>query len=252
MIELALALGAAPIVEAVVDIDCDMPADADVEALDAAAQAAFAGSYPTARRRMLSEHEISAPPGGPLAVTSRQGLQALQYFSADERQLVQFRPAGFSFNRLAPYTTLDDYLAEIERTWRVFVDIARPVISRVVRLRYINRIHLPMTDAGVEIDDYLKLAPRLADEERLKFAGFFNQHAVLEPATGNQVNIVFATQAPANHQLPVIFDIEAFKDVAVEPSDWATISGRIRSLRSLKNLVFRNSLTDKCLNLFQP
>ena len=252
MSEAPLELGVAPIVEAVVDIDCDMPADVDVEALDTAAKAALAGSYPTARRRMLSEHQISAVADGPLAVTSRQGLQALQYFSADEKQLIQFRPAGFSFNRLAPYTTLDDYFAEIERTWKVFVDIAKPVVSRVVRLRYINRIQLPMTDAGVEIDDYLKLAPRLADEERLTFAGFFNQHSVLEPATGNQVNIVFATQSPAGNQLPIIFDIEAFKDVSVEPSDWATISGRIRSLRSLKNLVFRNSLTNKCLNLFQP
>ena len=252
MSEAPLALGATPIVEAVVDIDCDMPVDVDVEALDAAAKATLAGSYPTARRRMLSEHQISAAPDEPLAVTSRQGLHALQYFSADEKQLIQFRPAGFSFNRLAPYTTLDDYFAEIERTWKIFVDITKPVVSRVVRLRYINRIQLPMTDGRVEIDDYLKLAPRLADEERLTFAGFFNQHSVLEPATGNQVNIVFATQPPADDQLPIIFDIEAFKDVSVEPSDWATISGRIRSLRSLKNLVFRNSLTDKCLNLFQP
>ena len=251
MNEPQLALRAAPIVEAVIDIDCDMPANPDVEALDNATRVALADSYPTPRRRMLSEHQISAAPNAPLAVTSREGLQALQYFSEDEKQLIQFRPAGFSFNRLAPYTTLDDYFAEIERTWKVFVNIAKPVVIRVVRLRYINRIQLPMTEGRVELDDYLKLAPRLADEERLTFAGFFNQHSVLEPSTGNQVNIVFATQSPAGDQLPIIFDIEAFKDVSAEPSDWSTISGTIRALRSVKNLVFRNSLTDKCLNLFQ-
>ena len=119
-----LMLVSAPIVEAVVDVDCDLVNHADVEALDAAAGAALVDRYPTRRRRMLSEHQISAVPDQPVAVTSRQGLQALQYFSADEKQLIQFRPAGFSFNRLAPYTTLDDYLAEIERTWRIFVDIA--------------------------------------------------------------------------------------------------------------------------------
>lgn len=252
MNEPQLALGSAPIVEAVVDIDCDMPANVDVDALDAAAAAALAVRYPMQRRRMLSEHQISNVPNGPLAVTSRQGLQALQYFSADEKQLIQFRPAGFSFNRLAPYSTLDEYFPEIERTWRIFVDIAKPVVCRAVRLRYINRIHLPMTEGRVEIDDYLKLAPRLADEERLTFVGFFNQHSVLEPATGNQVNIVFATQPPADDRVPIIFDIEAFKDVSSEPGDWQTISGRIASLRALKNLVFANSLTDKCLNLFRP
>lgn len=252
MNEAPFALGSAPIVEAVVDIDCDMPLNPDVDALDAAAAAALADRYPTARRRILSEHQISSAPDQPLAVTSRQGLQALQYYAADEKQLIQFRPAGFSFNRLAPYTTLDDYLPEIERTWRIFVAVAKPVVCRTVRLRYINRINLPMADGRVEIDEYLKLAPKLADEERLTFAGFFNQHSVLEPATGNHVNIVFATQPVVADQLPIIFDIEAFRGVADDPGDWPSISGRIRSLRSLKNLVFRNSLTDKCLNLFRP
>ena len=252
MDEPRLTLGLAPIIEAVVDIDCDMPHQADVDALDAAAAVALADRYPTSRRRLLSEHQISAAPNAPVSVTSRQNLQALQYFSADEKQLLQFRPAGFSFNRLAPYTTLDDYLPEIERAWRIFVDVAKPVVCRMVCLRYINRIQLPMADGRVDIDDYLKLAPRLADEDRLTFTGFFNQHSVLEPATGNQVNIVFATQPPAGDHLPIILDIEAFKDVSSEPRDWQAISGRIRSLRSLKNLVFANSLTAKCLNLFLP
>ena len=245
-------LGAPPIVEAVVDIDCDVPAPADIDALAAAAAAALVDGYPTARRRLLSEHQLSAVPGQPVAVTSRQGLQALQYASLDEKQIVQFRLNGFSFNRLAPYSSFDDYLPEIERTWRLFVDISRPVLCRVIRLRFINRIALPLTDGRVEIDDYLKLAPRLADEKRLTFVGFFNQHSVEETATGNQANIVFATQPVEQDRLPLIFDIEAFKVGDCEPSDWNTISGRIASLRALKNLVFRNSLSDTCLNLFQP
>lgn len=246
------ALDSAPIVEAVVDIDCDMPTRVDVDALDTAARAALADRYPIARRRMLSEHQISSTPdGGPLAVTSKQALASLQYCSPDEKQLIQFRPGGYSFNRLAPYSSLDDYLAEIERTWRLFVDTAKPVVCRAVRLRYINRIELPMTEGRVDIDEYLKLAPRLADEARLTFVGFFNHHSVLEAATGNQANIVFATQAATKDSLPILFDIEAVREVAGEPADWQAISGRIQSLRALKNLVFRNSLTEKCLNLFR-
>lgn len=200
---------------------------------------------------MLSEHQIAISPEQPPAVTSSQGLVSLQYIASDERQLVQFRPGGYSFNRLAPYSTLDGYLPEIERTWRLFVDVAKPVVCRVVRLRYINRIELPMVEGKVEIDAYLKLAPRLADEERLSFAGFFSQHSVLEPATGNQANIVFATQPPTRDTLPIVFDIETLKAMDVESADWPAISGRIASLRSLKNLIFRNSLTESCLNLYR-
>ena len=55
MNKLQLSLTTAPIIEAVVDIDCDMPTQSDVDALDVAARAALADRYPTPRRRMLSE-----------------------------------------------------------------------------------------------------------------------------------------------------------------------------------------------------
>jgi uncharacterized protein (TIGR04255 family) len=251
MNEAPLALGAAPIVEAVIEIDCDMPADMDVDALNTIAVALLADKYPKSRRRLLSEHVISGAAEGSVAVSSRQGLQALQYLSDDENQIVQFRPNGFTFNRLAPCGSLDEYLPEIERTWKLFVNAAKPVLCRTLRLRYINRIHLPLTEGGVEINEYLKVAPALVDEQRLTFVGFFSQQSVFESATGNQANIVMATQPASDKELPVIFDIEATKAIASDPADWAAISGRKKTLRELKNVVFRNSLTKKCLNLFR-
>lgn len=247
-----LQLARAPIVEAVLDVDCDMPTSMDFEALDANAKQALGDSYPVARRQFLSEHQITAGPDSPPSVTVRQGIQALQFVSQDEKQLVQIRPQGFSFNRLAPYGSLDDYAPEMERTWRLFVALASPVCVRLVRLRYINRIQLPLADGKIDLDKFLRLAPRLPDEERLTFVGFFNQHSAAEPTTGNQVNIVFATQPAVDGVLPIILDIEAFKVGEVEPVDWKSISSTIQSLRRLKNLVFRNSLTPECLNLFQP
>ena len=244
-------LPAAPIIEAVVDVDCDMPPNFDMDALEAAGKAALADSYPVFRRRFVSEHQIVAGPAGASSVTMRQGIHALQFVSPDDKQIVQYRPAGFSFNRLAPYSTFDDYLPEIARCWRLFVGDARPVMTRAVRMRYINRFELPLKDGKVKLSDYLKVAPRVVDEARLELAGFFNQISVVEPNTGNQANIVFATQEISGERLALIFDIEASKQVDLEPSDWATISSTLESLRLLKNLIFGNSLTKKCLNLFR-
>jgi hypothetical protein len=84
------------------------------------------------------------------------------------------------------------------------------------------------------------------------FVGLFSQHSVLEPTTGNQANIVFATQDAELDRLPVILDIEVFKVADCEPGDWPVIAGRIEALRGLGNLIFHNSLTDKCLRPFQP
>jgi uncharacterized protein (TIGR04255 family) len=252
MTETTFVLRKAPIVEAVVDIDCDIPPGVDIEALDAAGKAAFGDRYPVQQRRMLSEHEVSMEPGRPPAVTSREGLQALLYLSEDRKQLVQMRPNGFSFNRLTPYTSLDDYVPEIERTWLIFVALARPLVCRALRMRYINRIELPLSDGKVDLDKYLKLVPRMVDDKRLTLSGFFDQQTLTEPSTGNQAVVVFATQPPADDRLPVIFDITAVKSGDVDPGDWAAISGRIAELRDLKNLIFRSSLTSECLSLFQP
>ena len=79
-------LSAAPIVEAVVDIDCDVPTVEDIEALDAASKSAFADHYSKSKRRMVSEHQLSMEPGKSPAVTSRAGLQSLLYMSDDEKQ----------------------------------------------------------------------------------------------------------------------------------------------------------------------
>ena len=108
-----------------------------------------------------------------------------------------------------------------------------------------------MTAGRVELDDYLNLGPRLPDEANLTFAGFLNQHSAVEAGTGNLANIVLATQPPEGDNLPVIFDIETFRSVDGEPSDWSLLRSRIQSLRELKNLVFEKTLTDKCLKLFQ-
>ena len=184
-------------------------------------------------------------------VTTQHGLAALQFFSEDERQLVQVRRQGFSFNRLTPYSSLDDYLPEIKRTWQLFVNLAAPVTITRIRLRYINRLGLPLTNGKVELDDFLKLGPRLPDEANLMFASFFNQQIVTEPVTGNIVKVIMASQPPEGETLPVILDIEAERPCAIEPTDWAQITERIGSLRSLKNLIFNKSLTETCLNLFR-
>ena len=251
MNDVPLKLRSAPIVEAVLDIDCDLPPNPDLAALKALAEKHLHDTYPVVRERFIQETQVEAKTGEAPKVSTRQGLLALQFLAGDEKQLVQLRPQGYSFNRLAPYSSLDDYLPEIERTWNLFVQIIGPLQVRVIRLRFINRILLPTVNGSVNLEDYLKLGPRLPDEENLTFTGFFTQQSAMEPATGNAVNTTMATQPIEADKLPIILDIEAHYAGNIEPTDWPQLARRIQSLRRLKNLVFKNSLTEPCLNLFQ-
>ena len=247
-----LRLKNAPIVEAVLDIDCDMPPSFDAAKLEAAAHDKLRDLYPKVRQVFVQEHTLEAKPGTKPTMQIRRGVQAVQFTHDDEKQIVQLRAQGYSFNRLTPYTTLDDYLPEIERTWRLFVGITKPVQIRAVRLRYINRIPLPFDGGKLDLDHYLKLAPHLPDEERMTFAGFLHQHVVVEKDTNNMATIVLATEQPENDRLPIIFDITATRQARAEVEDWAWIAGTIQSLRAFKNRIFKNTLTNQCLNLFQP
>jgi len=240
-----------PIVEAVLDVDCDMPSTFNLAALEKTSREAFSERYPKFRTQFLEEAQIEQKAGQPIQVSAQRKLQAFQCLQEDEKQLVQVRMQGFSFNRLAPYTSLDDYLPEIERTWGIFISIASPVQIRAVRLRYINRILLPLTNGRVELADYLQVATRFPDEDHLRFAGFLSQYAAVEINTGHQVNIVLTSQPPESDTVAIIFDIGVTSLETTEPENWAWLLAKTQSLRHLKNRIFRNTLTEQCLNLFQ-
>ncbi len=240
-----------PIVEAVLDIDCDLPPNLEIESLEQPAHERFRGEYPGLETRFLLKHKVQIREKEPSETATQHGVQGYLFRSEDGKQLVQVRTQGFSFNRLAPYSSLDDYVPEIERTWRVFLELTSPVQIRNIRLRYINRLLLPSVDGRIELDDYLKIGPRLPDEERLTFRGFLNQHVALEKETGNEVKIILTSQNPEQDGFPVILDITATNDKMLDSIEWSQIESTIQSLRDLKNQVFYNTLTDKCLQLFQ-
>jgi uncharacterized protein (TIGR04255 family) len=243
-------LKSSPIVEAVLDIDCDLPPGLDFTSLERPAGTFFLSDYPTIKTVFVQEHEINAMPDSEPTMSIRRGIQAVQFLKEDQKQLVQIRPQGFSFNRLAPYSTLDDYLPEIERCWKLFIALTSPVQVRAVRLRYLNRILLPLGKRGVVLEDYLKFAPKFPNET-LTVAGFLSQIAGIDEETGNHVNVVLTGQTSENETAPVIFDITAAAVKSTGVENWNVILATIGSLRSLKNRVFRDNLTDRCLNLYQ-
>ncbi|PYQ32076.1 MAG: hypothetical protein DMF56_02985 [Acidobacteria bacterium] len=248
----ALHLAHAPIIEAVLDINCDLPPTIDFAALQERAKQALSASYPIARRQITQRHELrTAAAVGTADVAVREQVTGLQFLHTDEKQIVQFRSAGYTFNRLAPYSSLDDYLADIEWSWNIFRELTRPVQIRAIGLRFINRILLPMTGGGVDLSEYLRLSPQLADGKTLEFVGFMHQHVAVEVATENQVNVNLVTQLPENDQLPIILDIETSDQRNRLPEDWQGVREAIVSLRSLKNRVFERTLTEECLNLFR-
>lgn len=249
--EHGLKLAKAPIVEAVLDIDCDMRPDFDLSTTEAAARDAYRDAYPKLQMRRFKEHRIQLEGDAEPQFSTRDGVEALMFLDEDQKQIVQVRNQGFSFNRLAPYLSLDDYLPAMESAWSIFSSIVRPIQIRMVKLRYINRIFLPVAGDTLDLDDYLKLGPRVPEDDRLSLLSFMNRNVAVDVETGHQVTIVLASQERENNQLPVIFDIETVDKKSIDSSDWEGVRATIQSLRNLKNYVFESTLKEKCMELFQ-
>lgn len=251
MNEATFKLPHAPIVEAVLDIECDLPHSFQLSDCQEQAGKLFLGSYPIKKLLEYKEIKIKQEQDAQPEHSVRQGTKALQFYQRNEKQLVQIKDSGYSFNRLAPYTSLDDYLPEIESTWKLFVGLVKPVQIRSIRLRFINRIMLPLDSGEVDLDSYFVIAPRSPEEDKFSLTGFLIQYAAVESDTGNPINSVLTAQQIEGNKLPVILDNTVSSTISCEIDDWSTIQSKIFELRGLKNRIFRKALTQKCIDLFQ-
>ena len=240
-----------PIVEAVVDFDCDLPPGVELKALEGSAREKFADRYPSMQPRLMQEMRFQIGTDGASNPSMRHGFEAFLFSQTDRKQLVQVRRTGFSFNRLAPYAGLDAYLEEIQRVWRLYCEIAQPIRVRSLRLRYINRIEVPLMGGQVDLDKYLKLQNMVVDDQHMTLTEFLSQYSAIDSETRHQVAVVLTAQNPQGDKLPIIFDNAATANVELDPVDWQVLSQTLTTLRNLKNRVFFGTVKQPCLDLFQ-
>lgn len=248
MTEKAFNLANPPIIEAVLDIDCDMPPDLEIAKLEAAVFPLLQDQYPQLRTQLRQEIETKLD--APEKTLIRGTTEAIQFLHKDERQLVQIRREGFSFNRLSPYKGFDVYEPEIERVWKIYLSVVKPRQIKAIKLRYINRIMLPSAEKNVELVEYMKIGSSLPEATELTLVGFLNQYVARDVKTGNLASVILTSQPAQADKMPFIFDITASHMGPMSVDDWSCILSQIRQLRDLKNSVFKNTLTEQCLNLF--
>lgn len=242
-----------PVVELILDIDCDLPPGFDLVAAKPEMEAALRERYPKTQARYGDTYRIVKQGDAEAAVSETRKIEAFLFRDEREKggQVVQLRESGYTFNRLAPYGGLDELLPEIQRTWTLFADLTKPRQMREIRLRYINRIDLPLDRGQVDLDEYFRMAPRLFDEQHFEIAGFLHQHQVVEKGSPRRATIVLTTRSAQKDALSIILDIGTAVPSKVEPGDWPAIHSALRDLRQLANRVFHGALTDKCLSMYR-
>jgi len=177
------------------------------------------------------------------------GVRGYLFRSADGKEVVQFRSDGFTFNRLAPYTSWDELFPKALVYWKLFVDIARPDVVTRLAVRCINHMRIP--EGKVDFDDYLSAGPRVPPELPQTIAGFLTRVVVFDPQQDIAGNVTQALETALDERFTtVIMDIDVYK-----VNEWRSDDPRIIEtfglLHEFRNRVFFSHITDKTAELFE-
>ncbi len=237
-----------PITEAIIDFRVKARSGFRAQAF-AALQNQLRNQFPKMEERRHFETLLHVSPGSTQAKTQELGLQGYFFKSDDGNNIAQFRVDGFTFNRLRPYTSLDDILPLAMEMWDVYCGVAKPEVVTRLAVRYINDIPLPPSLRDLE--EYLRAAPTIPPELPQGLSAYVSRVTIHQAEHRLTANIFQAFQSDiTTRQIKVILDIDVYKQhqYAVDES---AISNTFQQLRTFKNQIFFNVLTDETLRLFE-
>jgi uncharacterized protein (TIGR04255 family) len=233
----------APIVEAVIDFRV-VPRDG-VSSLDFRELRSQVGAMYADQNPMQS---IEAKFGlGPGRFTDSREIQDIGVLFKGESVVAQFRIDGFTFNKLAPYTSWDEVFAEALRLWRIYVEAAKPVELTRVAVRYVNRLQLPNP---ADLSKYLEVPPALPAPISHRMQEYLTRFVIVDRDRDASAVIIQALERSLEPAvMSLLFDIDAFRDDALAPDD-SSIPEVFQRLRELKNEIFFATLTETTVEMY--
>lgn len=243
----------APIVEAVLDFRSPFRAPWNPDDLRGNLVPAL-GDYPDFSA--AAEQEVNVDHDG-----DKQGevrispprLTGLRFRGDGNANVVQFMRDGFSFSRLTPYKTWEQFSTEAIRLWTVFRQSGQHDIVQRIGTRFINRILLPKPENGqVSLKEHFYDAPRALPNVDWKCTAFFHRTVFRVPGSIYAVNINMTAQAPEAAQsdlAAILIDIDVYTvETQIQPDD---VEKHLPELRRIKNLAFFNAVKENTIGMFK-
>lgn len=234
----------APIREALIDIRTQLPTEFEVGTfLDAYAE--FENEYPTKKDKIGIAYHIG--PDVELAKQEKE-IEGFLFHSKDGR-IVQFRKNGFTFNKLKPYSSWEDIYPEAMHYWSLYCQIASPITVTRLAVRNINDIELP--GDNLELEEYIKVPPRLPPDLYFNITGFMSRIGVQQAESEINGWITLSTEKSAKPEYAhFVLDIDAYKEVDLN-RDSEQIEEILNSLRRFKNDLFFGLITETLKSRFE-
>ncbi|MGR3310872.1 MAG: TIGR04255 family protein [Candidatus Brocadiales bacterium] len=238
----------APIAEAILDIRVLLPKEVDLAKLETFHDY-IKERFPKKQERISFKVDIELLPKGPGSLGTSNEPDGYRFESPDGEKIVQARLDGFTFNRLKPYENWEVFRSEAHELWDFYFQLTNPTKITRIALRYINRIEIPLPMK--DFKEYILTTPEVAPKLPQALSHFFMQLEIPDPDTQATAIITQTMKKPTeNQRLPLILDIDVFRKgnyIGNESKMW----NEFEKLRTFKNDVFFNSITEKTKELFK-
>ena len=235
----------APIVEAILFIESLPPPLLDEDCTESFREQ-IRQTYP--RHETLEETTagIGMNANGVTVSSVERSFNQHRFVSADGKQIVQLRHRGFAFNRFGPYPGWEQFIADAQQIWRIYIDHFEPEQIARVGVRYVNRITLPPGEFA--LSDYLQTAPAVPPDLGPSIDGFFLRLVIPDDSIPAQAILTEGTGLAPDEGSILTIDIDVTTTAIAFIEDLWKMAER---LREFKNRVFFASITDRMREIFR-
>jgi len=232
----------APIIEALIDIQVQIPTSKTIDILQAIHEKVKL-NFPNTKKRFRFSGSLEIEPEKTKAGIYKNKIDGFMFLSENENKIFQSRLDGFTFNKQKPYENWEALRDEAKNLWKIYKEVAEPIAIKRIALRYINKIPLKLP---FEPSTYFKTLPFLSQELKYDTHNLFSQITIFNNKINASANITEAIEKGEQDVVQFIFDIDVFRlGEFTEDQIWEYFE----QLRDFKNEIFFKSMTETTLKL---
>ena len=234
----------APITEAIIDLKVTLPENFSVDKLTEI-HSQISDRFPT--KEPLQASSLLFQAGPTIKIDASHQHSGFLFRSEDGLRIFQATLSGFTFNRLAPYETWENFRDEARYLWDIYKDICKPSSVTRAAVRYINRLDLP--GPALDFKDYLRTVPEVSPDLPQGLSNFFMQLQIPQEDLNCMLIINEAFVPPTSpERVSVILDFDLYRE-QIWRSDDEDIWRFLEELRQRKNQAFEASITERTRRL---
>lgn len=227
----------APITQAILEIQCEVSSDVDIDALQ---NIVNLNEFPRVEDAKHVQVDL-----GRSGETTSQRLGFVMHHKSG-RFTVGSRSTGLSYTENAPYSGWEDFSSRALEFWSEYKKIARPTGIKRLGVRFVNQINIPKPQ--IEIKDYVRTAVDISPYLPQAVSGYFLQVTVpLDKFDSSATITSTITASKTVGTTSLILDIDAFQIVDISPEEAVSedeLCSRLNTLRDAKNYTFEACVTD--------